>query len=110
MTNKHDERVEKIVEEFNQFIVTWCSGDWRHLLDTDDNDGERFRKKLTTLTKEVREQTLAEVREFVDTRMGGDISATAQFPDSPEHKYAYDYLVQNRRELIELLDTLENKK
>lgn len=41
---------ERIIKEFNDFIVTWCSGDWRHLLDTDENDGERFRQKLREIT------------------------------------------------------------
>ena len=44
------EKFERITgsleKDFNDFIVSWCSGDWRHLLDNDDNDGERFRKKL----------------------------------------------------------------
>ena len=129
MTNKHNERVEdekytshEAIKEWEaekdqngltQNIVTLLGIHGMHCMfykfENASHITKAFESLFHTHTKEVREQTLAEVREFVNARMGGDIAATAQFPDSPEHKYAYDYLVQNRRELIELLDTLENK-
>ncbi len=36
-------------KEFNIFIKKWCGNDYPHLIDSDENDGERFREKLRNL-------------------------------------------------------------
>jgi len=33
----------KVVKEFNKFIEKWCGSNFPHLIDSDENDGERFR-------------------------------------------------------------------
>lgn len=40
-----------IVEEFNKFIEKWTGNSFSHLIDSDENDGERFRERLRELTK-----------------------------------------------------------
>lgn len=42
---------ENIIEEFNKFIEKWCGNSFPHLIDSDGNDGERFRDKLRELIK-----------------------------------------------------------
>jgi len=36
---------KKWEEKLNKFIIDWC-GDFAHLLDTDENDGERLRETI----------------------------------------------------------------
>lgn len=103
-------KVDKIVEEL--FEDTIGMTDYVEQLETTD-DADKFVDAVkqtfrTTLTTD-RAALIAAVEDFVNKRMGGDIAATAQFPDSPEHRYAYVYLVQNRRELMEFLATLTSK-
>lgn len=43
------EEKEKIVKEFNEFIKKWTGNSFPHLIDTDENDGERFRERLREL-------------------------------------------------------------
>jgi len=38
--------MNKLENEFNDFIKKWCNSHYAHLVDTDENDGERFREKL----------------------------------------------------------------
>jgi len=38
--------LEEIEAEFNKFIKNWCGNMKGHLLDSDANDGEKFRNKL----------------------------------------------------------------
>jgi len=42
---------EGIVEKFNVFIKKWTGNNYQHLIDTDGNDGERFREELRSLTE-----------------------------------------------------------
>lgn len=35
-----------VIETFNTFIKKWCGDHYPHLIDTDENDGEAFRKLL----------------------------------------------------------------
>jgi len=39
----------EIVNDFNVFIKKWCAGNYKHLIDSDENDGEEFREKLRRL-------------------------------------------------------------
>lgn len=36
-----------LISDFNEFIEKWCGNSAPHLLDSDDNDGEFFRRKLS---------------------------------------------------------------
>lgn len=36
----------ELENEFNTFIRKWTEGNYQHLLDTDENDGSRFRKSM----------------------------------------------------------------
>ena len=38
---------EELIDEFNVFIKKWCGENASHLLDSDDNDGEKFRKIIS---------------------------------------------------------------
>lgn len=40
------QRDNELIEEFNKFIKKWCGSNYPHLIDTDDNDGEKFRNML----------------------------------------------------------------
>lgn len=51
----HDS-TEKAIEEFNKFVEKWCKTNYPHLLDSDENDGERFRQNLRTALKQAREE------------------------------------------------------
>ena len=42
----------KVVSKFNDFIKKWCGNNYPHLIDSDENDGEAFRKELRKLTQE----------------------------------------------------------
>lgn len=37
---------DELEKEFNDFIKKWCGSNYPHLIDSDENDGERFREKL----------------------------------------------------------------
>jgi hypothetical protein len=37
---------EQLVNEFNKFIKEWCGSMYAHLIDSDENDGERFRQLI----------------------------------------------------------------
>lgn len=51
-----------MVKEFNDFIRKWCGENSAHLLDSDDNDGQKFRDRLSTSDSTLRE-VLGEVGE-----------------------------------------------
>ena len=122
MTNKHDERVEitpqKLATIFHDtYEVLAPVYGYETRKETRDFDPESVNGKLmiavctfileteikptiTTITKEVREQTLAEARE-------GIIKERDKYPESHSgNERARFYL----NEAIQLLDTLENKK
>ena len=56
MTNKTQQEEWKLIQEFDNFIKKWCGKSVPHLLDNDENDGERFRILLTTTRKEAIEE------------------------------------------------------
>ena len=106
MTNKHDERVEEKVEyvaevcnevEFLHGVPVKLPSRTKEILRS------RVRKTLNTLTKEVREQTLAEVREVIankktrEMQTGENLGKYKAFQRGEEHMRS------------KLLDTLENK-
>ena len=39
-------KADEIVEHFNLFIKKWCSDNYPYLIDTDENDGEKFRQAV----------------------------------------------------------------
>ncbi len=47
-------------EEFKAFIIKWCGESAPHLLDSDENDAERFRDSIRTLLTTQREEIRAE--------------------------------------------------
>ena len=64
MTNKHDERVERAVGDLDDLVESYAeSTTVRQRIERKEGYQNRLRQTLTTHTKEVREQTLAEVRE-----------------------------------------------
>ena len=62
--------VEEIVDEFNQFIEKWTGSSFAHLIDTDENDGERFRQRLNTYATEQRTALLTELLEYIGNLKG----------------------------------------
>lgn len=50
MSDKFDEKT--LVDKFNEFIKKWTGGSYPHLIDSDDNDGERFREALHSTAQE----------------------------------------------------------
>jgi hypothetical protein len=49
-------------DDFNKFIIEWTGDCYPHLIDTDANDGERFRIKIDKCNKsvEAREKAIVE--------------------------------------------------
>ena len=43
---------KEIVEEFNKFIKKWTGNSYPHLIDSDENDGEIFRRLIEKSIKE----------------------------------------------------------
>lgn len=50
-------------EQVNVFIRKWCGVNAPHLLDNDDNDGERLRQLLQKQAEEISEAVLKKVKE-----------------------------------------------
>ena len=99
---KRDERVEEIVEEFrNQFDELGLKPPKNSMKNLErELIVNYWVNALTTHTKEVREQTLAEVQERIAKERD-------KYPESHSgNERARFYL----NEAIQLLDTLENKK
>ena len=115
MTNKHDERVEEIVVSvedlaaYNYNLYLACTvrradtgEDWT-FEQADKEFKGWLRKTLHTRSKEVREQTLAEVREVIankktrEMQSGENLGKYKAFQRGEEHMRS------------KLLDTLENK-
>ena len=98
MTNKHDERVEEIVEEFIK--------SYEGILPPESIEAgaDWYRQTLTTLTKEVREQTLAEVRE-------SQVIEELTWLANPGAETLSDgtRITEFCHKVRELLDTLDNK-
>lgn len=71
------------VEEFNDFIRKYCGENSAHLLDSDENDGQRFRDKLSMVS----DSTLREVRDEMEMlrKMKGSSKSIAE----AEFKSAY---------------------
>jgi hypothetical protein len=58
--------MKTIEEEFNTFIKKWCGNSYPYLIDSDENDGERFREKLRNTTdKTVLRQKLNQIKSFI---------------------------------------------
>jgi len=41
-----EEEINKLIELFNIFIKEWTGDNYTHLIDSDDNAGERFRNEI----------------------------------------------------------------
>ena len=52
-----------LIDEFNKFIKKWCGNSYPHLIDTDENDGERFRSLLREALQKERERIIKEIKE-----------------------------------------------
>lgn len=51
---------KEIIRSFNIFIEKWCGNNYPHLIDTDDNDGEKFRMELNDILSE-KDKRIAEL-------------------------------------------------
>lgn len=71
MTTKRKEtdNMEKIIEDFNSFIKKWCGSNFPHLIDSDENDGERFRQKIEQAILEAEKRGRNEVLESVEKEL-----------------------------------------
>ena len=104
MTNKHDERVERMMEELeaNTYMADHHEG-YEMVIKLSRVTEILHENGFTTLTKEVREQTLAEVREGLKTMR------PILWNDDPK-RHAGNIIKYNTiNEALQLLDTLENK-
>ena len=66
MTNTPRIRTNDLVEQFNAFIKKWTGDSYPHLIDSDENDGERFRELLVLERK--RAEGLVRALELVSSR------------------------------------------
>ena len=48
-----EKRINETTNFFNQFVEKWCGNNKGHLLDTDENDGEKFRGRIKFLCNDV---------------------------------------------------------
>ena len=110
MTNKHDERVERIITESANKTARQIVDGYKSVGTGEVDDFElagtiydAMVKTLTTLTKEVREQTLAEVREGLKTMR------PILWNDDPKRHVGNITKYNTINEVLQLLDTLENK-
>ena len=79
MKNKTKEDIRTDIEDIvNPFLEKWCSDDYQHLVDNDENDGQRLRNDLENLVLKysnlnIKKNFVAkgEVREMIE-----DIQAT----------------------------------
>ena len=104
MTNKHDERVEELKNH------CWTDRNGDHQMPLDE-----VLAILTTHTKEVREQTLAEVREGLPDKEQDTCEKDADCPWCQRDMYCRDRQEEIghndcRQSVLELLDTLDNNK
>lgn len=51
-TNYMLQFIDDPIEKFNVFIQKWCP-DYPHLIDSDDNDGEKIRQMITALQNQL---------------------------------------------------------
>jgi len=45
-----------VIEEFNKFIKNWTGTNYPHLIDSDENDGEKFRQLLRGINHQLTPQ------------------------------------------------------
>lgn len=64
MTQQQGE--EKIDELVNAFFKEWLPDSFAHLVDNDENDGERLRRELYALLAQTRRDTVREVTEKIE--------------------------------------------
>jgi hypothetical protein len=81
---------ENIIEEFDKFVKNWCGNMAGHLLDDDDNDGERFRdlireQNITDLSKD----DLYEIEKILDNYSAEIIKCQKDLCD---HSIRWDYI------------------
>jgi hypothetical protein len=79
-------------ELFNDFIGKWCKENYAHLIDNDENDGERFREKLDSLlTQAVQEEDERIAKELHNFRfsvpVGKGTFSTLYCPDCKEENF-----------------------
>lgn len=47
--------LEELLAEFDKFIKKWCPS-WKHLIDCDENDGQRYRERLEDTFERIKEE------------------------------------------------------
>ena len=81
---------EDIIEEFDKFVKKWCGNKAGHLLDDDENDGERFRdlireQNIIDLSKD----DLYEIEKILDNYSAEIIKCQKDLCD---HSIRWDYI------------------
>ena len=58
-----------VIKAFNKFIKKWCGSNYSHLIDTDEQDGQFMRDKLTQArldaATEARREVIEEIQEYL---------------------------------------------
>lgn len=57
-------------EEFNKFIKKWCGNSFAHLIDNDENDGERLREFVRNNMINISEEQLKDAIHKVGKKIG----------------------------------------
>jgi hypothetical protein len=98
---------EKWEEKLNKFIIDWC-GDFAHLLDTDENDGERLRE---TIRQEIR-QAKIEMAEKINGIIG-DSGTKCEFENErPKYRATSGVIWNNAQRSLKfaILKAISNLK
>lgn len=71
-----ERRTDKdLIQKFNAFIKKWTGDSYPHLIDSDENDGERFREAIEYYASQIRQETIEECAKVV-----GEATMVVSFP------------------------------
>lgn len=58
------------LQEINNFIKKWTGENASHLLDNDENDGQRLRNTFTTFAEKIRVSVEGDIEKWANTEIG----------------------------------------
>ena len=113
---KANDKEETFESEFNKFIMKWCGSNSAHLLDTDENDGERIRQLhdkslLNTISLDLHNKIVNELRSEIEEL----VSANQRLQnnhifDIAKHQKRYEELWIKTQELQAEVERLKEVK
>lgn len=108
-----------LTEQFNAFIKKWCHDNYPHLIDSDENDGERFRESIEQLEKALADCNkswsklhgeYAELKAELDSAQKRIARLTAHAKAGDEGFEALEKERDEYKEVANLLDNLQTRQ